>query len=66
MKDIILQYIANRKDAIRYEQKRIHIYPPNRREIVRRQLRGRVLELEKLRINIEQGKLKMAGRMHDK
>jgi hypothetical protein len=53
----LLDYIEKRKDDIRKEQKRIHVFPPNRRELVRRQLRGRVLELERLRILIEQGEL---------
>lgn len=58
MNDILLEYIDHRKADIRREQKRIHIHPQKRREIVRRQLRGRVMELDRLRIEIEQGRLK--------
>jgi hypothetical protein len=59
MSEILLEYINHRKADIKREQQRIHIFPPNRREIIRRQLRGRVLELDHLRIEIEQGRLEI-------
>jgi hypothetical protein len=53
MKEITIQtlikYIEHREMDIKAEQKRIHILPPERREMMRRQLRGRRLELNKLR-----------------
>jgi hypothetical protein len=57
--EVVLEYIEKRLSEIKAEQKRIHIHPPNRREIIRRQLRGRVLELHHLRVGIQQGKMRI-------